>query len=59
MGNVSVLFSLFLQGGGPCVFTFTPGLPPRVTSVFAKFEGLDTQELDFSRRGWLGFFPGL
>ncbi|XP_020628243.1 uncharacterized protein LOC110065444 [Orbicella faveolata] len=43
-----------LQGGGPCVFTFTPELHSEVKSVYATFEGLGTQKLEFSK---LGFFP--
>lgn len=50
------LFSFCVQGGDPCVFTFTPELHPGVTSVYAEFEGLGTQELEHLK---LGSFPGL
>ena len=58
--NLTWLF-LFLcrQGGGPCIFTFTPGLHSEVTSVYARFEGLGTQKLEHTSIGWLGVFPGL
>ena len=49
------------QGGGPCVFKFTPEPSSDVTSVSATFESIEEISLTKFPNdvGYLGFIPGL
>lgn len=51
---------VYLQGGAPCRFTFSPRLQPEVTSGRAMFGNVAPIELERMKNGsLLGTIPGL
>ena len=59
MMTLTIFSSLNLQGGAPCLFTFSPKLSLDVTSVFATFGNIGTYKLRKVDDDYLCYIPGL